>query len=31
MFGSVLIIALLYYLFKGRHEYEGPVVHVKRI
>ncbi|KIW33263.1 uncharacterized protein PV07_00130 [Cladophialophora immunda] len=30
MFFGVLIIAAIYYIFKGRHEYVGPVVHVKR-
>jgi hypothetical protein len=30
MFGGVLIVAALYYLFKGRHEYVGPVTFVKR-
>jgi choline transport protein len=30
MFGGVLIVALLYYYFKARHVYVGPVVFVKR-
>ncbi|KAK5726664.1 hypothetical protein LTR15_002552 [Elasticomyces elasticus] len=30
MFGSVLVIAGIYYFFKGRHEYHGPVTLVKR-
>lgn len=30
MFGGVLIIAVIYYLIRGRHHYTGPVVLVKR-
>jgi hypothetical protein len=30
MFGGVLIIAMLYYYFRARHVYVGPVVFVKR-
>jgi len=30
MFGSILIIAGIYYIFKGRHDYTGPVMLVKR-
>lgn len=30
MFGGVLIIAAVYYVFKGRHDYVGPVMFVKR-
>ncbi|KAK5163867.1 uncharacterized protein LTR77_010261 [Saxophila tyrrhenica] len=30
MLGGVLAIAMLFYVFKGRHEYTGPVVDVKR-
>ncbi|KAF1956444.1 amino acid transporter-like protein [Byssothecium circinans] len=30
MLAGVFIIATVYYLVKGRREYEGPVVHVKR-
>jgi hypothetical protein len=30
MFGGVLIIAGVYYVFKGRKDYQGPVVLVKR-
>ncbi|RMZ88889.1 hypothetical protein DV736_g3889, partial [Chaetothyriales sp. CBS 134916] len=30
MFFGVLIIAAIYYIFKGRHDYVGPVMHVKR-
>lgn len=30
MFVSVLLISGIYYLLKGRHEYVGPVVNVKR-
>lgn len=30
MFGGVLIIAGVYYIFKGRKDYYGPVVLVKR-
>ncbi|EXJ56541.1 hypothetical protein A1O7_06885 [Cladophialophora yegresii CBS 114405] len=30
MFGGVMIIAALYYYFKARHVYVGPVVFVKR-
>ena len=30
MFGGVLIVAAVYYFFKGRHEYVGPVMLVKR-
>ncbi|KAK5134388.1 hypothetical protein LTR08_006568 [Meristemomyces frigidus] len=30
MFGAVLLFAMIYYIFKGRHEYSGPVTQVKR-
>lgn len=30
MFGGVLIVAGVYYFFKGRHDYVGPVMLVKR-
>lgn len=30
MFGSVILISAVYYVFKGRHEYVGPVMLVKR-
>ena len=30
MFGGVLIIAIIYYVFKGRHDYAGPVMIIKR-
>jgi choline transport protein len=30
MFGATIIIALIYYFAKARHEYTGPVVLVKR-
>lgn len=30
MFGGVLIVAAVYYIFKGRHDYVGPVMLVKR-
>ncbi|KAK0794516.1 hypothetical protein LTR91_018459 [Friedmanniomyces endolithicus] len=30
MFAAVLFIAAVYYLIKGRHEYDGPVLLVKR-
>jgi len=30
MFAAVLIIAAIYYVIKGRHEYDGPVMLVKR-
>lgn len=30
MFGGILIFALIYYAVKGRHEYVGPVLQVKR-
>lgn len=30
MFGGVLILAAIYYVFKGRKDYAGPVVLVKR-
>jgi hypothetical protein len=30
MFGGVLIVAAVYYFFKGRHDYVGPVMLVKR-
>ncbi|KAH8807096.1 amino acid/polyamine transporter I [Xylogone sp. PMI_703] len=30
MFGGVIIFALIYYFIKGRHEYVGPVLQVKR-
>ncbi|KAK3722150.1 hypothetical protein LTR37_002583 [Vermiconidia calcicola] len=31
MFGGILIIAAIYYVFKGRKEYIGPVMLVKRM
>lgn len=30
MLVGVLIIAMIFYAIKGRHEYTGPVVHVNR-
>lgn len=30
MFGGILIISAIYYIFKGRHEYMGPVHLVNR-
>jgi choline transport protein len=30
MFGGVLLTAIIYYIFKGRHEYVGPVMLIKR-
>lgn len=30
MFGGVLILAMLYYAFRARHQYTGPVMQVKR-
>lgn len=30
MFGGTLIFAMVYYVFKARHEYTGPVLQVKR-
>jgi hypothetical protein len=30
MLGGILIIAMSFYVLKGRHEYTGPVVDVKR-
>lgn len=30
MFGGVLLIAIIYYAFKGRHDYIGPVMLIKR-
>lgn len=30
MLGGILIIAMSYYVVKGRHDYVGPVMHVKR-
>ncbi|KAH8810578.1 amino acid/polyamine transporter I [Xylogone sp. PMI_703] len=30
MFGGVLVFALIYYVVKGRYEYVGPVLQVKR-
>lgn len=30
MFGGVLIIAIIYYVLKGRHDYVGPVMLIKR-
>lgn len=30
MFGGILIISAIYYIFKGRKEYVGPVHLVKR-
>lgn len=30
MFGSILIISGIYYIFKGRKDYVGPVMLVKR-
>lgn len=30
MFGGILIISAIYYIFKGRHDYIGPVMLVKR-
>lgn len=30
MFGGVLILAMLYYVFRARHQYTGPVMQVKR-
>ncbi len=31
MLGGILIIAMTFYVVKGRHEYTGPVVHVRRV
>lgn len=31
MFGGILIIAGIYYILKGRHDYVGPVMLVKRV
>ena len=31
MFGGILVISGVYYVFKGRHDYHGPVTLVKRI
>lgn len=31
MFAGVLLTAAVYYIFKGRHDYAGPVMTVKRI
>ena len=31
MLGGTLIVAMFYYVIKGRHEYIGPVAHVKRV
>ena len=31
MLGGILIIAMAFYVLKGRHEYEGPVVKVHRV
>ncbi|KAK0836668.1 hypothetical protein LTR03_013458 [Friedmanniomyces endolithicus] len=30
IYGSVIIIALLDYFFRGRHEYDGPVSYIRR-
>lgn len=30
MFGGILIISAVYYIFKGRHDYAGPVHLVHR-
>lgn len=30
MLGAVVIIAAIYYFLKGRHDYQGPMVNVKR-
>lgn len=30
IFCGVLLIAVVYYLVKGRHEYDGPVALIKR-
>ncbi|KAK3677127.1 hypothetical protein LTR78_003332 [Recurvomyces mirabilis] len=31
MFGGLLIIAMIYYFVKARHEYQGPVAYIKRM
>lgn len=30
IFSGTLIIAVVYYIAKGRHEYDGPVALIKR-
>ena len=30
MFGAVILFAFVWYFVRGRHEYSGPVVHMKR-
>lgn len=30
MFGGIIIFALIYYVARARHQYDGPVLQVKR-
>jgi hypothetical protein len=30
MFGSTVVFSLIYYYFKGRHVYAGPVAYVRK-
>jgi choline transport protein len=30
-YGSVIIFALVYYIFRGRHRYVGPVEYVRKL